>query len=225
MPTIRQMYSGLYTLYKTTYTNGNIYRSTANSAKKVSNTFSGFNTNYNSQIQKKNIFDGNFDNAMTTLKKSAQEVKNFDFKNAESSDAVKVAEDFLNNYNGAIDFFAENNSVSSRVENLLKNFTDTKYFAKSYSEIGIEVEKDGVLKLDEEKFVSALESDSKKVSRTLETLSSRAESKISMANLQKNKLFPAFGNNSSLYGSGGFLKNYSSIGNLFNIFFWKILAI
>lgn len=219
MPTIRQMYSGLYTLYKTTYANGNIYRSTSNSAKKVSNIFSGFNANYNSQLQKKNIFDGEFDSAMTSLKKFAQEVKNFDFKNAKSSEAVKVTENFLNDYNNAIDFFAENNSVSSRVGNLLKNFSDTKYFAKNYSEIGIEVAKDGALKLDEEKFISALENDSKKVSRTLEILSSRAESKITVANLQKNKLFPAFGNNSSLYGSGGFLKNYSSVGNLFNIFF------
>lgn len=205
--TIRQMsrlYSGVFNLYKTTYSGGQISRQTANSAKNSTNW-----------IKPQNNLESKFTDAMANLKKSASEVKNIE--NAE--DATKTVENFLSDYNGAINFFAGNNFTSSRAGNLLNNFSDTKYFAKNYAEIGIEVAKDGTMKVDAEKFTNALESDSKKISRTLDSLASRAESKISVANLQKNKLFPAVGNNFNFYGNSGFLKNYSSVGNFLNFMF------
>ena len=204
--TIRQMsrlYSGNFNFYKTTYSGGQITRETAN--KKIS-------TNWNAQ---KNNLNAEFSDAMANLKKSAAEVKNLDFGEEKS---VEKVEKFLSDYNGAINFFAENNSVSSRFGRLQNNFSDATYFAKNYAEIGIEVAKDGTMKLDAEKFTNALERDSKKVSRTLENLAGRAESKISVASLQKN-LFPAMQNN--LYGGRGFLNtnSYSNIGSLLNMFF------
>ena len=205
--TIRQMsrlYSGVFNLYKTTYSGGQISRQTANSAKNSTNW-----------IKPQNNLESKFTDAMANLKKSASEVKNIE--NAE--DATKTVENFLSDYNDAINFFAGNNFTSSRAGNLLNNFSDTTYFAKNYAEIGIEVAKDGTMKVDAEKFNSVLESDSKKVSRTLDSLASRAESKISVANLQKNKLFPAVGNNFNFYGNNGFLKNYSSVGNFLNFMF------
>ena len=204
--TIRQMsrlYSGIFNLYKTKYSGGEITRETTN--KKIS-------TNWNTQ---KNNLNTEFSDAMANLKKSASEVKNIE--NAE--DATKTVENFLSDYNGAINFFAENNSASSRFGRLQNNFSDATYFAKNYAEIGIEVAKDGTMKLDAEKFAETAEKNSQKVSRTLKNLASRTESKISAANLQKNKLFPAVGNNFNFYGTSGLLKNNNfSAGNFLNMF-------
>ena len=198
--TIRQMsrlYSGVFNLYKTSYSGGKISRTMANNS-----------TNW---IKTQTNVEGKFTDAMTNLKKSAAEVKNLE--NAE--DATKTVENFLTDYNSATNFFAENSSVSSRFNRLQNNFSDTKYFAKIYSQVGIEVAKNGTMKLDAEKFTNALESDSKKVSRTLDSLASRAESKISLANLQKNNLFASVGG----YNNSGLLKNYSSVGNFLNFMF------
>ena len=207
--TIRQMsrlYSGIFNLYKTKYSGGEISRQTANNSVKNS-------TNW---IKPKTNLESNFDDAMANLKKSAAEVKNLDFGEEKS---VEKVEKFLSDYNDAINFFAENNSVSSRFGRLQNNFSDATYFAKNYAEIGIEVAKDGTMKLDAEKFAEIAEKNSQKVSRTLESLASRAESKISAANLQKNKLFPAVGNNFNFYGNSGLLKNnYFSAGNFLNMF-------
>ena len=205
--TIRQMsrlYSGIFNLYKTKYSGGEITRETTN--KKIS-------TNWNTQ---KNNLNTEFSDAMANLKKSAAEVKNLDFGEEKS---VEKVEKFLSDYNGAINFFAENNSASSRFGRLQNNFSDATYFAKNYAEIGIEVAKDGTMKLDAEKFAETAEKNSQKVSRTLKNLASRTESKISAANLQKNKLFPAVGNNFNFYGTSGLLKNNNfSAGNFLNMF-------
>lgn len=214
--TIRQMsrfYSGVYNFYRTTYSGGQITRQTANGvAKNISKN--PLNTIDPSFVAKKN----NFDDAMTSLRKSAAEVKNLDF-GAENS--VETVKNFLSDYNGAINFFDENSSASSRIGRLKNNFSDTTYFAKNFSEIGIEVAKDGTMTLDEEKFSSAVESDSKKVSRTLGNLASRAESKVNLANLQKNFLFPSTKNfmSSGLYGRNKIFNSYSNIGNFLNFMF------
>jgi len=197
-----RLYSGVYNFYKTSYSGGKISRQTANnSAKNIS-------TNW---LNQKTNLESKFDDALKNLKNSASEVKNLE----NTEDATKTVEKFLSDYNAATNFFAENNSVSSRFGRLANNFSDTKYFAKIYTQVGIEVGKDGNLSLDAEKFTKALESDVKKVSRTVENLASRAESKISMANLQKNNLLASVGN----YGSSGLLKNYSSVGNFLNFMF------
>ena len=209
--TIRQMsnfYSGVYNFYKTTYSGGQITRQTASgTAKNISqNPLNTIDPNY---IAKKN----NFDDAMKNLKNSSAEIKNFSEENS-----VESVKNFLSDYNAAINYFAENSAMSSRVGRLAANFSDTKYFAKNYSEIGIEVAKDGTMTLDEEKFNSVLESDSKKVSRSLKNLASRAESKVTLANLQKNILFPTT-RNFGLYGKNNLINSYGNFGNLINFIF------
>lgn len=226
MPTIRQMYAGTYNFYKTIYSGGQIYRQTVSSPAKNTNFL---NTSYRDLLSSysatKNTFNANFDEKISDLKNSAADVKNIDFASEKPEDAIKTVENFLSDYNGATNFFAENSSVSNRVGNLARNFSDATYFSRNYSQIGIEVGKDGSLTLDEEKFTSALEGDSKKVSRILDNLTSRAESKANLASLQKNSLFPTamkmFGTNlnSSLYGKNSLLSPYFSAGSLFNIMF------
>ena len=227
MPTIRQMYGGMYNFFKTNYASGQLFRQTTQK-----NNFSSLTSNYSELAQTynqtKNTFDSKFDETMTNLKKSATEVKNFDFNSSESSDAMKKVENFLNDYNDAINFFNDNSSISKRVSNLAKNFSDTTYFAKNYSEIGIVVSEDGTAKIDEEKFLNSAQKNPQKVSRILKNFSDRADKKILNANLQKNNLFPKMQNmlgnnfnNFSAYGSGGLLRtnSYSSVGSLLNMFF------
>lgn len=219
--TVRQMsrfYSGVYNLYKTTYSGGQITRQTASgTTKNISNN--PLNT-IDASYSAKNNFNANFSDAMTNLKNSAAEVKNLDF---ESADAAKTVENFLSDYNDAINFFNENSSLSTRVGNIARSFSDTKYFSRIYDSVGIVTNSDGTMKLDEEKFSAAIEKNPQKVSQTFKNLSSKADAHILTANLQKNLLFPTaqkmFGMNTGLYGKNNFFNSYLSAGSLFNIMF------
>ena len=141
---------------------------------------------------------------------------------------MKKVENFLSDYNDAIDFFNDNSSVSKRVSRLATNFSDTTYFAKNFSEIGIVTAKDGTMKIDEDKLVDSITKNPSKVSRILESLSDRADRKISTANAMRDNLFPSaknmLGNSLSTaqaYSGRGFLNmnSYSNVGNLLNMFF------
>lgn len=206
MPTIRQMYGGTYNLYKTIYQNGKIFRQTANTPK-ISNA------NYNTT---KTNFNVNFDEKISSLKKSSAEIKNLDFSEKNSVETVK---NFLNNYNDAIKFFEENSSLSNKIGNLSKNFSSTAYFSKIYSEVGISTNSDGTMNLDDEKFSSAVEKNSGKVSRIFDSLASKADANVMTANLRKNSLFPSAKNIFGLYGKNNLFNSYSNIGNFLNFMF------
>ena len=277
MPTVRQMYGGLYSLYKTTYSSGQLFRQTSNSktnaasknvnslwsnyASTSSNSLAGlssFSSNAKSLVktynQTKNAFDAEFSDTMTALKNSTNKIKNYDFNVGENAvekiesvgengekiistkyndkltDALKNVENFLSDYNDAINFFADNSSISKRVANLAKSFGDTTYFAKNYSEIGIVTGSSGEMKIDEEKLVDAITKNPSKVSRLLgsDGLAGKSVSHMNFANAQKNNLFPdtrqMLGQNlsaASFYGSKGFLSSnsYLGIGNLISAMF------
>ena len=253
MPTIRQMYAGTYNFYKTAYQNGQIFRKSSNKNSAQNLNFSSMTSSAKDLLETynttKNTFNSEFDEKISALKNSAKNVKNFDFNVGENSvekvekigengekifetkysekmtDALKTVENFLSDYNDAINFFDENSSVSNRVKNLSMSFSDTKYFSKNYSEIGVEVAKDGTMKIDEEKLVDAINKNPQKVSRLMENLSNRAERKISSANSQKNNLFPSarqmLGKNytSALYGKNNLINSYENVGNLINFMF------
>lgn len=229
MPTIRQMYAGTYNFYKSVYTNGDLFRTTANGTfsrntgkaaqNNISSNYRDLLSTYNAT---KNTFNGEFDETISNLKKSSSEIKNLDFN---SEDALKTAENFLNDYNDAINFFNDNSSVSSRVGNMAKIFSDTTYSAKIYDSVGISTNSDGTMKIDEEKFSAAVENDPKKVSRIFDTLANKADAHIMTANIRKNSLFPTaknmLGINSTfgLYGKNSLINSYANIGNLFNFMF------
>lgn len=253
MPTIRQMYGGMYSLYKTTYANGQLFRQTAtqknNSTNYLNNITSGAKDLISTYNSTQNKFSSEFEEKISALKNSSRAIKNFDFAVGEDAltttenisesgekiistkysdkltDALKSVENFLSDYNDAINFFNDNSSVSRRVSNLAKNFSDTTYFAKNYSEIGIVTAKDGTMKIDEDKLVESITNNPQKVSRIMKGLSDRADKKISTATSMQKNLFPTarhmLGKNISaanFYGSSGFLKSnsYLNIGSLLN---------
>lgn len=255
MPTIRQMYAGTYNFYRTTYQNGQLFRHTANSsAKNTSNNFfSGFSSNYRDLLSTynttKNTFNTEFDETISNLKNSAGKIKNFDFNAGENAvtrtenisedgekiistkyndkmtDALKTVENFLSDYNDTINFFSENSSISRRVGNMAKSFSDTTYLSKIYDSVGVVTNSDGTMKIDEEKLVNAIEKNPDKVSRIFGSLASKAEAHISTANARKNTFFPTAKNmlgmnfNSGLYGKNNFLNSYLNTGNFLNLMF------
>jgi flagellar capping protein FliD len=150
------------------------------------------------------------------------------------SDRLKAAmdnvKDLVDSYNNANQLFQDNSAVSKRIGNMASMFADTAYRADNYASVGITVDGKGKLSVDEEKLAAALTENPSKVERIMgdEGLAGKAESHMSVVNVQKDKLFPAA---SSMFGSelktaqaytGKGLTNmvnYANVGNLLNTFF------
>ena len=144
--------------------------------------------------------------------------------------ALKTVQDFVDNYNGAMEFFQDNSSVSSRVGRMAELFADTTYRASSYESIGISVNNDGSLAMDAEKVARAIVDNPSRVSDVLGKtgLADKAQEHIDVANSQRSQLFPSaqamFGeelSTASFYTSGAYLNMNaaSNLGNLVNMMF------
>lgn len=144
--------------------------------------------------------------------------------------AMKTIQDFVDNYNSSIEFFQDNGDVSARVGRMAELFGDTAYRAQSYESIGISVQNDGTLALDQEKLAHAIVDNPERVSHVVGNggLADKAESHVNVANSQRSQLFPSaqamFGqelSTASFYTSGAYLSmnSFSNLGNLVNMMF------
>ena len=143
--------------------------------------------------------------------------------------ALSTIQDFVDNYNGSLQFFQENGEVSTRVNRMAGVFGDATYNAKTYESIGITVNVDGSLGMDAEKVAQAIVDNPSRVSSIMgDGLASNAERHVDVANGQRSQLFPSaqdmFGDElstASFYTSGAYinLNAYSSLGNLVNMMF------
>ena len=144
--------------------------------------------------------------------------------------ALKTVHDFVDDYNGTMQFLQDNSAVSARVNRMAELFGDTQYRANSYQSIGINVNADGTLEMDEEKVAQAIVDNPSRVSNVLgeNGLAGKAESHIDVANSQRSQLFPSaqamFGeelSSASFYTSGAYLRlnAMSNLGNLVNMMF------
>ena len=144
--------------------------------------------------------------------------------------ALRTVQDFVDNYNSSIEFFQDNSAVSSRVGRMAEVFGDTTYRATSYQAIGINVNSDGTLGIDQEKLARAIVDNPGQVSSTLggTGLADKAESHVNVANSQRSQLFPSaqsmFGeelSTASFYTSSAYLNMSaaSNLGNLVNMMF------
>ncbi len=145
-------------------------------------------------------------------------------------DALKTVQGFVDDYNSSIKFLNDNSSVSGRVSRLAKDFSDATYRAKDYESIGISVKSDGTLSVDEEKLANAIVDDPSKVSRLVgsDGLAAKAESHVSTANSQRDRLFPTAKSmlgdqlsSAALYTGGTYAKMaaLTNVGNLVNMMF------
>ena len=220
---------------------------------------SEINTNLRSLMSSyddaKSAFNAEFEENMSDLSESAKQVSRYSFKvppngaitKTETTDAngiiststtyskdlqsaLDAVSNFVSNYNSSLQFLNDNASVSRRVENLANTFGDTTYRASSYEAIGISVQSNGMLEVNEEMLANAIVNDPDKVSSVLgaDGLAGKAEQHVSFATFQQDRLFPTAQamlgdqiNAASLYTSNAYLamSSYASVGNLVNMLF------
>ena len=108
--------------------------------------------------------------------------------------ALKNVKQLVSDYNEAVSLTSDYSSVGNRMKALSTTFADTTYRADTYKQLGITVDgSTGKLSLDEDKLASALVENGDRVQNALGSngLAGKAENHVSLANSQKNNLFPS----------------------------------
>ncbi|MBR3051990.1 MAG: flagellar filament capping protein FliD [Selenomonadaceae bacterium] len=203
----------------------------------------------------KTAFSSEFKETMSDLSSSAAKVKEYNFQVAgddaistktetdkdgnvtttttyskELQAAIDTVKNFVDDYNSAVNFFGDNSSVSKRVEMMATTFSDTTYRASSLATIGLTVNSNGSMTINEAKLAETIVNDPGKISSVLgkDGLAGKAESHVTFANSQADKLFPTaqamIGDQletASVY-TGKAYRNMtaaSNMGNLINMMF------
>ena len=244
------------TLFQSNKNNNDMFQRVFSASQDANNTLSGLqgvsaNTKelISSYEEARTEFNEGFDDAMGALRKASSAIKSMNFnvgndaltttenedgtttttKSKELTEALKSVEDMVKSYNEAIDFFTENSAISKRVGRMQTLFSDTTYRADSYGSVGISVNSStGKLSIDEEKLTKTMMESPERVSRVLgsDGLAAKAESHMSIANSQKNQLFPSVNSmigpdlkSGSVYSGSSLLNlsKYSTTGGLLNM--------
>jgi flagellar hook-associated protein 2 len=147
-----------------------------------------------------------FANEYLTAEKSAE-------KNAASNEDSRVTnvKNLVRDFNSTMSYLNENRGMSNKMSALADNFGNSK-LTDSLSEIGISVNSQGLLSLNENTFSSALNNNFEGVNSILGSngLAGQLDKNINLANYQSDKLFTSitdYANNQrqddaeSLYGN------------------------
>ena len=142
--------------------------------------------------QKSDKFFSGFFPEMESLKTSANKLKDTDFSSEDTEATVKNVKAFAEDYNSALQFLSDNKRLSDNVQDLAASFAETKYNKQEYASIGVNVDANGKLSVDEEKLTSALQSDPSKVEDLLgkNGLASRTYKKALAAENNATNLLP-----------------------------------
>ncbi len=298
MPTINNMLSGTYSLYKSSYAAGTLFKNfnsvsnsnsdNQSSISKLWSSFNSFKSNADSSLSglsmissnvsslvksyddTKNTFYSEFDDTMNNLQKSSDNIKNYNFnvganaltttetvdedgnktttktRSEELTAALKAIEQFASDYNDAIDFFNNNSDVSKRIGRMATMFSDTTYRSGNYNSIGLQIQSNGKIKIDEDKLTKVLTEDANNYAKAVENgdsgnftsrvanilgkegLAGKADNHIAVANGQRNYLFPSAEtligkdlSSAAIYTGSSYrnMSNYQSVGNLINMMF------
>lgn len=152
----------------------------------------------------KKQFNTEFGTAMSDLKTATRDLKATNFAvapkgaddkaiEANTKTATAAVTAFVDKYNAANTFLQNNTAVSNRVKALANSFDDAKYFAKTLDAVGVNRDAaTGKLSVDTEKLATAMKERPEATSYVLGGggLAGRTESKVAMAQLQKDRLFP-----------------------------------
>ncbi|MBR2775147.1 MAG: hypothetical protein IKD73_09210 [Selenomonadaceae bacterium] len=139
--------------------------------------------------------------------------------------ALDTVKTFVDDYNSAIKFFGDHKDVSKRIEQMATTFGDAGYRANLYNSIGLTVGSNGSLSINEAQLANSIVNDPDKVSSVLgkDGLAGKAESHISFANSQADKLFPTAQSmlgdqldTAALY-TGNAYRNMAALGNMGNL--------
>ncbi|MFT8352826.1 flagellar filament capping protein FliD [Clostridium saccharoperbutylacetonicum] len=115
--------------------------------------------------------------------------------NIDSNRIVNSVKDFANDYNKVVNFLGSNSDKSSKIESLSNSFKGTKNNSDSLSSIGITIENDGKLSVNENTLKNAISKDFKNVRDILGGASGTATetySKVQDAMNKSKNLYPSF---------------------------------
>jgi len=229
---------------------GNFQNNAASSLAGLTEVNSNLKAVLASYDDAKTAFNAEFKETMTDLSSSAAKIKGYNF-NVEQEGAITTktetdkdgnvtstttyskdlqaaldtVKDFVNDYNSAMNFFSEHKDVSNRIGQLATTFNDAGYRANLYDSIGLTVNGNGSLSINEAKLAETIVNEPDKVSSILgkDGLAGKAESHISFANSQADKLFPTAQamlgdqlDTASLY-TGKAYANMAALGNMGNL--------
>ena len=107
--------------------------------------------------------------------------------------ALSNVRNFVNTFNSAVDYLNENRTMSDRMNALASNFGDNENLTQSLDEVGISVNEDGRLRVNEDKLADALSENSSNVNAVLgqNGLAGRLNRNVDLANSQRENLFPS----------------------------------
>ncbi|MCR5833481.1 MAG: flagellar filament capping protein FliD [Selenomonadaceae bacterium] len=234
----------------------NSYQSNAqNSLAGVTEVNTNLKALLSSYEDAKSAFNTEFEENMTNLSESASALKDYNFNvktegaistetvtaedgtqttttkySEELQKALDTVTNFVDDYNSSINFLNENSSVSKRIEQLATTFSDATYRAADYESIGLTVNSDGTISVNESELAEAIVNNPEKVSSLLgeDGLAGKAEDHVDFANAQQDRLFPdaktMLGdqlNTAAAYTGNSFanMSAYTNIGNLVNMMF------
>ena len=111
--------------------------------------------------------------------------------NPNEDSRVTEVKNLVRDFNSAMSYLNENRGTSSRMATLADNFSQNNKLNESLNEIGISVNAQGFLTLNENIFNAALSSDSGGVNAILgsDGLAGQLDKNINLANAQGDKLF------------------------------------
>ena len=136
------------------------------------------------------------DQARTTQARTTERevIQNLDETRDENANAaLSNVRNLVNRFNDAITYFNENRGVSDRMSALAGSFGRTENFAEPLNAVGITVNENGRLTVNETRLADALNENSANVNALLgrNGLAGRLDRNIELATSQRDNLFPS----------------------------------
>lgn len=189
----------------------------------VSNSKEAQNANYklNGNTYTSQSNDIKLDNKMEITLKGAGKAEISD-EVLDSSKIVDAVKKFADDYNEVVSFLKDNSSKSSKIENLSYSFSTNKFLNTSLSSIGMQIDSNGKLNVNEDALNSAIKNDVNNVKKVLGNssgIASTAYDKATEAMKNGKNLYPQFeglNNNISTYSynnSNIIFSQYNSVYN------------
>lgn len=168
--------------------------------------------------------ESNTVNLSSTVKATLNGIGNAQISsdNVDSKKVVDAVKKFANDYNKVVSFLDKNSSKSTKIEGLADSFESIKNKSNSLAEIGITVEDDGRLSVNEDKLKSVVNSDYKKVKNVFggsSGIASETYNRVQNAMNNSKNLYPSFKFNSgdsSIYSSNNSNIIYSQYNSIYS---------
>ena len=142
--------------------------------------------------------------------------------NVDSKKIVDAVNKFASDYNKVVNFLDKNANKSTKIEGLANSFEAIKYSKNSLSEIGITVEDDRKLSVNQDKLRSVVGNDYKKVKNIFGAssgIASETYNKVQEAMNNSKNLYPSFklsSGDTSIYSSNNSNIIYSQYNSIYS---------